>query len=216
MGIVMADYELNDHDRAEIVKRFFLRYGYIILVALILFAVAMGVQALWQNHQQNKNQAASNAYQALTVSMQNGAKPAIISEGANQLIANYPGTAYASLAQMNLAEIAVAQNNLSAAETLLTTDLKNNSHNDLTPIITLRLARVLLAENSASKALKILKDPPKGYVPAYSLLSGDANVQLNNMLAAKDNYQQGIIAAGETDPLIAQLLTERLHHLNAT
>lgn len=211
----MADYELNDHDRAEIVKRFFTRYGYVILIALILCAVAMGVQALWQNHEQNKNQAASNAYQALIVSMQNGAKLSVISEGANQIVANYPGTVYASLAQMNLAQIAVAANNLSLAETTLRADLENNSSNDLTPIITLRLARVLLAENQASAALKILNDPPKGYAPAYRLLMGDANVQLKNTLAAKDNYQQGIIAAGQSDPLMAQLLTERLNHLNA-
>jgi predicted negative regulator of RcsB-dependent stress response len=210
----MADYELNDHDRAEIVKRFFLRYGYIILITLILCAVAMGVQALWQNHQQNRNQAASNAYQALTVSMQNGAKPEVISAGANQIVANYPDTAYASLAQMNLAQIAVTQNNLSLAESTLTADLKNNHSNDLAPIITLRLARVLLAENKATEALKILQDPPKGYVSAYSLLMGDANVQLNNRLAAKDNYQKGLIAAGDTNPLITQLLTERLNHLN--
>lgn len=211
----MADYELNDHDRAEIVKRFFQRYGFIILVALVICAVAMGVQALWQNHEQNKNQAASNAYQALIVSMQNGAKPSVIAEGATQIVANYPGTAYASLAQLNLAQIAIAQNDLGTAETTLTADLDQNSSNDLTPIITLRLARVLLAENKAAAALKILKDPPKGYVPSYSLLMGDANVQLKNMLAAKDDYQRGIIAAGQNDPVMTQLLTERLNHLNA-
>lgn len=211
----MADYELNDHDRAEMVINFFKRYGTWIVLALILCAIGMGFSAFWKNHQQDKNQAASNAYQALLGIVQNGAGVPAIQAAATQITQDYSGTVYASLAQLNLAQIAVNQNNLGAAATILQKDLEQNHHNDLQSIISLRLARVLLAENKADAVIKLLKHPPSGYIPAYGLLTGDAFMQLKNTEDARKHYQTAL-AAANNNPVLSQLLTERLNNLSAS
>lgn len=213
LGIAYMDYELNDHDRADMVKRFFARYGYFILVGIILFAIALGINKFWQNHQLSKDTAASNAYQGLLNSIKNGAKPEVIQAGANQLIQDYPGTPYAALAELNLAQIAVSQNDLATAEKNLQMALNANSHNGLTPIISLRLARVLLAENKAQAVVDLLQDPPQAYEVPYGLLLGDAYVQLKNNAAAKATYQAALKAAN-SDPALIPLLNARVNNLS--
>lgn len=207
------DYELNDHDRADMVKRFLARYGYFIILALVFFALAVGVDKFYQSHQLTKDSAASNAYQGLLNNIKSGAKPQIITAAANQLIQDYPGTPYASLAQLNLAQVAVSQDDLALAEKDLNAALSANSHNDLTPLISLRLARVLLAENKASEVVDLLQDPPKAYAAPYDLLSGDAYVQLKNNAKARESYQAGLKAA-TNDSLLIQLLNTRLSNLS--
>lgn len=210
----MAEYEMNDHDRAELVINFFKRYGLWIVLVLVIFAVALGFSSFWDSHEQTRDAAASNAYQALLGSIQNNAKPEVISAAATQLSQDYPGTVYASLAQLNLAQLMINQNNLSGAETTLRHDLSHNAHNDLQPIISLRLARVLLAENKSQEVVKLLKHPPRGYEAAYGLLTGDAQLQLKDIKAAQASYQSALTAAGN-NPVESQLLTERLNNLSA-
>jgi predicted negative regulator of RcsB-dependent stress response len=209
---LVADYELTDQDRAELIKNFFQRYGSFIVVALLLLVLGLGINNWWQKHQYTRASTASNAYQALLTSMQNGTSPDVIKAAATEISVNYSGTVYASLAQLQLAGIAVAQANLSTAESLLKNDLAQNSHNALKPIISLRLARLWLAENKSQATLDLLKHPPKGYEAAYGLLAGDAYIQLKNLAQAQLSYQQALSAA-HNDPVLVQLLTERLNSL---
>lgn len=209
----MAEYELNDHDRAELVKGFFKRFGYWIIAAIIIFAVGLGFSTYWQNHASTRAQAASNAYQALLTSMQNGAKPNVIEAAATQISDDYADTIYGTLAELNLAQLAISQNNLDGAAGFLQKALKQNSDDKLAPIIRLRLARVLLAQNNPKAVLSTLKDIPDGYAAAYGMLKGDAYVQLNDTAAAKENYQAALSKVN--NPLLNQLLTERLNNLSA-
>lgn len=208
------DYELNDQDRAEIVKRFVKQYAHWVVVVIVLIAIGFGVNSYIQKKNRHMNEEASTAYQALLLSIQNGANVASISEAAHTLIADYPKSPYASMAKLNLANIAVSQNNLPQAEEILKTTLTQNSHNDLTPVITLRLARVLLAENNPAGALSYLNSPPKGFEGAYGLLSGDAYILQNNPKMAKQSFQQAL-STSQNNPLISQLATERLNSLGS-
>ncbi len=209
------DYELNDQDRADIVTGFVKKYARWAVLAIVLIALGFGVNTYIQKKTHAMNEAASMAYQALLLSIQNKASPTSISEAANTIIVDYPRSVYASLAELNLADSAVSQNNLSQAEGILKTTLSKNSDNALTPIVAIRLARVLLAENNPAAALAVLKDPPKGFVGSYALLSGDAYVLENNTAMAKQSFQQAA-AASQNNPLISQLATERLNAVGVT
>ena len=210
----MAEYELNDQDRADLVKNFFSRYGYFILILLIIIAVAVGIHAYMRNHAQKQSEAASIAYEALMTSIHNGASANEIKAAATQIIKDYPNTAYSSMAELNLASLSVVQNDFATAETVLQQVLAQNKNNTLTPIITMRLARVLLAENKAQAALLLLQKPPEGFSAPYELLEGDAYVMLNNAKAAQAAYQSALKTA-QDNPLITQLLNERLNNLSS-
>lgn len=208
------DYELNDQDRADLVKNFVKKYGPWIILAIIIIAIGFGINAYLNKRQATENQNASNAYQAMLTSAQNGATTQQITASANELIKNYPDTVYATFSQLTLANIDIQQGNLTDAENLLNTALKANHKNTLEPVIQMRLARVYIAENKLNDAIALLKDPPKGFEAPFNLLTGDAELLQNNTAAAKASYlaaQQANNA--QSDPLIAQLLTERLNSL---
>ncbi len=209
------DYELNDQDRADIVTGFVKKYARWAVLAIVLIALGFGVNTYIQKKTRAMNEEASMAYQALLLSIQNKASAASVSLAAHNIIADYPRSVYASLAELNLADSAVSQNNLPQAEGMLKTILSKNSNNALTPIVAIRLARVLLAENNPSAALTVLKDPPKGFVGSYALLSGDAYVLENNTAMAKQSFQQAVVAS-QNNPLISQLATERLNAVGVT
>ncbi len=207
------EYELNDQDRAEIVKKFFKKYGLWIIVAVVVIAIGFGINAYMQKREALANQNASVAYDALFAAAQNGATVNQTTQAATDLIKNYPGTVYATFANLLLANIAVQQGNLGEADQILTAVLKSNDHNTLSPLIRLRLARVLIAENKPDDAVALLKHPPKGFEASYSLVTGDALLSQNNQAAAKASYLAAQ-AVDQNDPVTAQMITERLNSLS--
>ena len=214
-GYFQVEYELNDQDRADLVKNFIKKYSTLFVAALIAIALAFGAYNLIQKHEATVNQNASIAYAALLASIQNGEPVATISEECHSIIKNYHGTVYASMAQLNLANIALQQNHLDEAESILKETLGQNSHNTLTPIITLRLARVYLADNNPKMAISFLKNPPIGFTSPYALLTGEAYLQQDDIALAKKNFKTAINES-KNDPLISQMATERLNSLGAT
>ena len=209
------EYELNDQDRADLVKNFIKKYSTLFIVALIAIAAAFGAYNLIQKHEATVNQNASLAYASLLNSIQNGAASTSIVEQSHNIIQNYHGTVYASMAELNLANIAAQQNNLAEAESILKETLGQNSHNSLTPIITMRLARVYLADHNPKMAISFLKNPPIGFTSPYALLTGEAYLQLGDIALAKKNFKTAINES-KNDPLISQMATERLNSLGAT
>ena len=206
------EYELNDQDRADLVKNFFKKFGLWIVLAILVVAMGYGVYTYLQNRSQQQNEAASLAYQAILTATQNGATSEQITQSANQLIQTYPRTIYATFSNLILANLAVQQSNLTSAEEILRSTLRENSGNTLAPVITLRLARILIAENKPKEASSILQNPPTGFVSAYGLLSGDAELLENNPTAAKESYVNAK-KANKNNLLLNQLLTERLNSL---
>ncbi len=209
------EYELNDQDRADLVKHFIKKYSPLFVTALVAIAIAFGVYNMIQKHNTTVNQNASLAYTAMLTSIQNGANASTITTESQSIIKQYNGTVYASMAALNLANIAVQQNQLSQAETILQETLSHNSHNNLTPIITLRLARVLLADNNPKMAIRFLKNPPAGFTGAYALLTGEAYLQQSDLALAKQNFTTAI-SESKNDPIVTQMATERLNSLGAS
>jgi predicted negative regulator of RcsB-dependent stress response len=208
------EYELNDQDRADLVKSFLQKYGYIIVGVILVVAVGLGVNSLMQNHRAHVQQNASIAYQALLTSRQHGASPASLKAAETELIQNYPHTVYASLTRLQLAADALAQNQLAEAEGQLTQALQDNRANALTPIVSLRLARVFLADAKPEAALELLKHPPTGFEASYALLRGDAELALNHRPEA-EKAEETALAASANNPLIHQMAAARLNLLSS-
>ncbi len=208
------EYELNDQDRADLVKHFIKKYSTLFVVILVVIVLAAGAYRLIQNHQAKVNQNASIAYSALLTSIQNGASADTITTESRSLIKNYHGTVYASLAELNLASIAVQQNHFAEAEAILKEALGQNSHNTLKPLITLRLARVYLADQQPKMALSFLKAPPASFAGPYALLSGDAYLQMNEPALAKHSFETAL-SQSKNDPAVTQMAMERLTSLGA-
>lgn len=211
------EYELNDQDRADIVINFLKKYAVWIILALALISAGFGIHTYMQQRIASQNQNASIAYQAILNSIQNNASADEITASANTLIQDYPSSVYASFSRLMLANIAVQQNNLNNAESILKQVLKQNQNNSLSPIIKLRLARVLISANKPADAIRLLENPPKGFASSFALLTGDAELLQHNQAGAKATYLAAQQAnQTENDPVLNQLLTERLNNLGST
>lgn len=103
---------------------------------------------------------------------------------------DFPDTNYAVLSAFQLAKQAVKNNQLDQAITELEWVLTNHSGSDLASIAKIRIARVLIAQDKAEKALSYLnfaKD--SGYAEMANLVKGDAFLSLGKETEALEAYQ---------------------------
>jgi len=103
---------------------------------------------------------------------------------------DFPDSNYAVLSAFQLAKQAVKNNQLDLAITELEWVLTNHSGSDLAPIAKIRIARVLIAQDKAEKALSYLvfsKD--SGYAEMANLIKGDAFLSLGKETEALEAYQ---------------------------
>lgn len=188
-------------EQAERVKEWCRRYGMGIVVATIIVIFVGGGWNYWRQSQENKLLTASIQYERLLVAITGGENTKKLNTLARVLLKNYPYSPYASLAALQLAKQSVKQNNLVDAENKLVWVIEHSRDEALRSVARVRLARVLLAKNQATRALSILaKNEDKAYIPITLEEKGDALLQLNrnkealqSYLAAKRAFADGII-----------------------
>lgn len=188
-------------------------------------ALALAASFGWQTWQENKSTQAETAsviYQdmldAVTVMTSGPASAdqvATVRHLAGTLKADYASTSYAQFAALHLAKMAVAENDMEAAERELRWVLTSNPGEDLQLITSLRLARVVAARGDTSAALAMVQGSDKGsYAASYAEVEGDIYLQLNQDDQAREAYSRAaalILAEGGT---ISQSLQLKLDTLN--
>ncbi len=118
-------------------------------------------------------------YERLVASIATGEKISILNSLADGLLKNYPYTPYASLAALQLAKLAVNENNLIEAANRLVSIIDHGHDQALQSIARLRLARILLNQNQAKEALNLLsKNEDKAYIPIFLEERGDFALNL--------------------------------------
>jgi predicted negative regulator of RcsB-dependent stress response len=162
-----------------------------------IFGIVLGLSAIfgwreWQAHTISQTETASEIYQqALTAANQD--KPQEARDKANELLATYGDTSYAVFARLILAQLAAAEEDYNTAEQQLNEVLAKVDNPSIKHEITLRLARVLIANNKSEQALTLLGPADTGaFTPIYNELKGDAYSQLNKPDEARQAYEQAI------------------------
>ena len=209
--------ELTEEEQIEALKRWWANYGTSTLVGVAL-AVAgfFGYQA-WQNHQEQRGEAASAIYQQMldALDVDNPLKEVDkdkISTAkflAKQLEGDYAGSAYSHLAALFLARIAVEDGDLKTAQTQLQWALSHGIDDSLKVIVTMRLARVQLGLNKQDEALKTLDTvEPDEYRASYDEVKGDIYHAMGDNEKAREAYERAVnaLAPGEEMPLLKMKL----------
>lgn len=178
----------SDHEQWELIKVWWKANGkMVIAVALVAMLATYGFR-YWQQRQEQRGEEASLLYQQLLVNQVKGSATTFTAYAQN-LESNYPKSPYASLAAMLEAKIAVAANQLPLAEQKLVWAMEHADSKALAQIARLRAARVLLAENKADAALKLLEDvTDDGFLPAINQIKGDIYLAKGNKVKAKNYY----------------------------
>jgi len=188
------DYVENTHEVAERVKRWWGKYGNILItIVIIIMVVILGLQ-YWHKHQYKVASQASIAYENLLSSTIT--KNHVQTQGlANQLMQEYSSSPYAKFAAFILAQQAVNDNKLPLAAKNLQWVVGHAKSATIKAVAQLRLSRVLLAERKAQQALAILHEVTERNMLAIAdSLKGDAFLVLKQRSKAKLAYAKALQA----------------------
>ncbi len=212
----------TEEEQVEALRRWWNENGRSTIVAIILaLGLGFGYQG-WKSYRVDNAEAASDLYQRM---LQAFSAPALSPEQeeialqlAVQLKADYSSSTYAQFASLQLARVAVAQNNLPEAQAELRWVLgKADKGSDVARIAQLRLARVLAASGEPDQALSILEQGGEGpYKASYSVARGDILLSVDRAEEAAEAYAMALaFAAGDDSAGIDLVAVEqKLQALN--
>ncbi|TLY48673.1 MAG: tetratricopeptide repeat protein [Gammaproteobacteria bacterium] len=181
--------ELIAIEQAEYVKKWCREYGFGILIGIFCAVFISWGWNYWHQEKENNLLIASMQYERLVASIAKGEKNSTLNNIADGLLQNYAYTPYASLAALQLAKLAVNQNNLTEAANRLVSIIDHGQDHVLQSIARLRLARILLSQIQAKEALKLLsKNEDKAYIPIFLEEKGDILSNLGQYKAALQSY----------------------------
>lgn len=184
----MPAYE-TDSEQMETVKKWWGEYGKWLMAAVI---IALAVSLIWryvQHQQQATDQKSSLLYQQLTLA-NNQKNPDTVIQMSTEMTKRYPKTEYAVLGNLIAAKAALTQNKNDLAQQKLQWVVDHASNMSMKQIARLREARVLLAQNQAASAQKVLAIvDDKTFQPAIDEIQGDIYSAQGNPTKARQSYQ---------------------------
>ena len=184
----------TEEQQVEVIKSWWKENGTSVLAGTVIGLVGLFGWRYYNELQQTNQEAASQAYNAMTAQLAKGDDAAL--EQAKSFISAHQGDAYAELAALQLAAAAVKAGKLDLAAEQLT-QVAANGDESIKPIAALRLARVLKDQGKADEALaqlgKINNDAFKAQVAE---VRGDILQKQGKAEEARDAYQAAAGAGG--------------------
>ena len=183
---------LSDKEQAQILKDLWKKYGFTILLSILIFLSVNFLWRYWLQYQTQQHERASIVFsQMINAQTQNKTSEAELF--ATNLMKNFSHSAYASFAAMQRASEAVKNNNLATAQTNLNWVINHARKGELSGLARIRLARVLIADNKPQEAFSLLeKNTSTLYLPAKYEIMGDALIAQNKPQEALTFYRKAL------------------------
>jgi predicted negative regulator of RcsB-dependent stress response len=202
----VADH-MQDEEQVEALKRWWDENGKSTLIAV---ALAVSGTVGWQSYQDWRAEQSATASAMFSVAM------SLREQDANQfdtlvegLKTEYSGSAYASLAALQLAGDAVAEGDLDAAEAQLRWVIQSNTVDAaILDLATLRLGRVVAAQGDTAAASVLLNAVNARYPVAVQSALGDMALADGREADALAAYQRAQLAAQALGTSNAYLMTK--------
>lgn len=198
----MAFDAYDDYEQSERLQQWLRQNGISIVVGILLGLVLIFGYRQWRNHQAKSRAEAAAQFNALTDAYAAG-KGSQADGMVGVLIKEHPDTAYAVFAASARAANDVDNGKLDAARQSLEWAQAHaeGEHGALKSLISMRLARVELAQGQAQQALAALSTiPDTQYAALRGELRGDVLVKLGRTSEARKAYQAALDAFGKDAP----------------
>ncbi|MEH6470772.1 MAG: tetratricopeptide repeat protein [Halopseudomonas sp.] len=202
----------TEEEQVEAIKNWWKENGRSTVIGVVLAAVAVFGWRGWQDHERQTAEAASALYQSLVQQSQVQPGQQLSEESrksaayiANQLKADYDGSAYAQYASLWLVKQAAEQGLLDQAKTELEGLLSQKTDTTVAQIARLRMAQLLLASGQAEEGLvRLGVTSEAGFEASYYEMKGDLLLALGRAAQAREAYASAMAATTDnTRPLIA-------------
>lgn len=195
---------LTEEEQIEAFKRWWNQYGTLTIGAVVVAAGAYFGHGAWESSKVKQAQANSALYdQLVTVATTSEGEltdkqAEALKAAAKEVIAAKSSGLYEDLARLQLAKVAVEQDDLAAAREALTEVVNNTKVPATRELANLRLARVLAAESKYDEALAIVSaTPSEPFAAAFAEVKGDIYHAQGQLDQAYTAYESAVSALGE-------------------
>jgi len=190
----------SDLEQVEALKKWWKENGRTVIFGLLLGAGGVVGWTSWRTYTHSREEHASMIYeQLLGSSGSQAASKAVKAAGA--LLEDMPGSGYAALSALVLADQAHAGKQPAEAQRLLTWVLDHSDDQGLRLVARLRLARLLLEGKNYDGALALLDNVEAGpFAAAFDEVRGDVQHARGKAGAARTAYSQALQAMTAGDP----------------
>ncbi len=196
----MAFEDYDEYEQGEQVRKWIKENGIAVAAGIVIALAGIFGWRQWQSHQANHELQAASQYAVVQHAATAGNQQAL-DAALGDLQKNYANTPYAAFASAAVAEYHVGKNQLKPAALALEWAVAHSRKPVVKSLFSLRLARVLLAEDQAQQALTTLDAIPAGDYPALaSELRGDALLKLGKVDAARSAYQAALAKLEQDAP----------------
>lgn len=203
----MSVYQ-TEEEQVEAIKKWWKENGKSVLGGIVLgFAIIGGWQG-WKVYQRDQGEAASFQFDTLRQSMQTAQYDKAIEDG-KRLIGEYPKSAYASFAALELAKLSYQRGEKAAARNHLQWVADSAPDPSIRELARLRLGNVLLDMQDTAGLQSLLAAPPlPAFAGEFAVLRGDLERTLGNQDAAREAYQEALIKGVEDEALLRMKLVD--------
>lgn len=196
----MAFEDYDEYEQGEQVRKWVKENGIAVVVGVALALALIFGWRQWQAHQKNTDVQAASQFTVVQNAMQANNKQAL-GAALGDLQKNYAKTPYAAFASAAAAEYEVGKDDLKQATQNLQWAVAHTKQPALQDLFSLRLARVLLAQDQAQQALTVLEKIPAGdFTTVAAELRGDAQLKLGKTDAARIAYQDALAKLDKNAP----------------
>ena len=200
----------DDDEQLEAIKNWWNENGTSFVVTLVVAVAGIFGYQAWQNQQEASADQASVIYEDLLEAVVNDSPLRALSDDdistgrflAGRLQDEYGSTGYARLGTLLLAKLSVDAGDLAGAEKELRWILDNGVDASLEPIVRLRLARVLLAQNETDAAYDVVTvlSEESAFASSIAEVRGDIALAQGDERGAYDAYLRATEALSENSP----------------
>ena len=193
--------QYTDDERVEDLKKWWQDNGVSIMIGIALGVAAIFGWRYWVSHREAQADRASLAYDAFIEAVEKPDADQAQQRGQG-LLTDFPNSAYAALAMLRLAKLAMDSNDHAMAAQRLQWVIDHAQLDEIRDIARLRLARVLFATGQLTEAEKLLERVnTTSLIAEREELRGDLALAGNDPAKARTAYAQAL-AAGGASPLL--------------
>ena len=201
----------TEEQQVEAIKKWFKEYGTTIIAGLVLGLVGIFGFRYFDKQQELTLAKASDGYETVMVFLTEQKDNEKFITAASAFNKENPDSIYSNLLSLQLAKMAVAQDDLGTAAQHLRDAMNNAQHGTIEHIARIRLVRTLIAQNEGDKGLAIIAEVVGDeFRSSYEMLRGDIWFAKGDRSRASQAYaaakKHG--ADGPSAPNLEMLLTE--------
>lgn len=188
----------DTHEQSEIVKGWLRENGGAIVLGLVLaFGSLFGFKQ-WQLWSQNQNQQASAEYDVMRSLLSDENLDAAVANY-ETLKAEFPKSAYTSLASLHMAKARLEAGQVDLAVQLLEHAMNNAQPESMQVVARERLARVRFDQGDSDAALALLNSAPSdsGFIAQFAEIRGDISRMKGEFSEAARYYNEALGALEE-------------------